>query len=157
MTTPQEQRVKAGPMLGSRLEFFTVKTSLDIQPGTPLTTADLIAAAASVHNAQADTLGGTKTLTAVDFNEVQKDTAGQARLDYFVAAINTFAQPIMLSVIPTFGADTNGDTNGITFAFEHVGAADVDRLADAIADAIVVNKDAANLTAAKALITVTKQ
>lgn len=156
MTTPQEQRVKAGPQLGSRLEFFTVKTSLDIQPGQ-LSTAELKAAAATAHATQAATLGASTSDANADFNEVQKDTTGQARLDYLVATIEMFAQPILLTVLPVVTADTNGDTQGITFAFEHVGAADVTRLTAAIAAAIVANGDAVDVAAATALITVTKQ
>ena len=147
MTTPQEQRVKAGPMLGSRLEFFKVTSTKSLAPGQ-LSTAQLIAAAKTVHDAHADTLGGTKATSGVDFNEVQKDTASQARLDYFVAAINMFAQPIMLSV-----AD---DGLSINFAFEHVGAATVAQLEAQLVAAIVAAGDAADATAAAAIVTVTK-
>lgn len=147
MTTPQEQRVKAGPMLGSRLEFFKVTSTLSLAPGQ-LTTAELIAAAAAKHDAQADLLGGTHSVSGVDFNEVQKDTASQARLDYFVAAINMFAQPIMLTVAT--------DGLSINFAFEHVGAATADQLKAQLVAAVLAAGDAADATAAAAVVTVTK-
>ena len=154
MTTPQEQRVKAGPMLGSRLEFFKVTSTKSLAPGQ-LSTVELIAAAKTVHDAHADTLGGTKASSGVDFNEVQKDTASQARLDYFVAAINMFAQPIMLTVAE--------DGMSINFAFEHVGAATAEKIEEQLVAAILNADDvtgadaAAKLAAAQAMVTVTKQ
>jgi hypothetical protein len=137
MTKPQEQRVKAGGHLGSRLEFFTVKTSLDVQPGL---VSPLVLPA-----------GG------VDASEIEKETAGQKRLDYFVATVNMFAQPVVLNFLPVTTADGNGDTQGFMFALEHVGATDVARLTAALAVAIVANGDAADVAAATALITVTAQ
>ena len=147
MTTPQEQRVKAGGKLGSQLEFFTVKTSLAIQPG--MKTASELAAEVA---ARVPT-----PVAGADFNEIVKETVSQARLDYFVAAINEFAQPVVLNLLPVVTADSNGDTQGISFAFEHVGCASVAKIQAGLAAAIVAAGDAADLTAALALITVTAQ
>lgn len=127
MTKPQEQRVKAGGHLGSRLEFFTVKTTLDVQPGL---ISPLVLPA-----------GG------IDASEIEKETAGQKRLDYFVATVNLFAQPVILTML----------ADGFMFALEHTKATDVARLSAALAVAIVANGDAADLVAAAALVTVTAQ
>jgi hypothetical protein len=137
MAKPTYLTAKAGGHLGSRLEFFTVKTSLDVQPGL-ITNPTLPA-------------GG------VDAGEIVKETAGQLRLDYFVQTVNLFAQPVILTMLPVTAADGNGDTQGFTFALEHVGATDVARLGAALAGAIVAAGDAADLAAAAALITVTAQ
>lgn len=145
MTTPQENRVKAGAKLGSQLEFFTVKTSLDITPGMKSEAALAAEVTAKGYVAGAD------------FNEINKELASQTRLDMFVATINQFAQPVVLTFLPVVSADTNGDTMGIMFAFEHVGAATVAKLQAALAAAIVVSGDADDLAAAAALITVTAQ
>lgn len=153
MTTPQENRVKAGGKLGSQLEFFTVKTSLDIAPGmkTPAEIAAEVAARVPT------------PVAGADFTDLVKETPSQTRLDYFVATINEFAQPVVMNFMPAATADTNGDTHGIMFAFEHVGCAArggktaIVNIAAALAAAIVVNGDAADVAAALAMITVTAQ
>lgn len=146
MTTPQEQRVKAGAKLGSQLEFYTVKTSLDITPGMK-TEAAIKAEVAAIEG----------IVKGADYNSIVKELPSQTRLDLFVATINEFGQPVILNFLPVTSADGNGDTMGISFAYEHVGCASVAKIQAALAAAIVVAGDAADLTAAAALITVTKQ
>jgi hypothetical protein len=146
MTTPQEHRAKAGAKLGSQLEFYTVKTSLDITPGMK-TEAAIKAEVAAIPG----------IVAGADYNAVVKELPSQTRLDMFVQTINEFGQPIIMNFMPAFAADTNGDTGGIMFAYEHVGCASVAKIQAALAAAIVANGDAADLAAAVALITVTKQ
>ena len=145
MTTPQEQRVKAGAKLGSELEFYTVETTLDIKPGMK-TEAEIKAEVALIPD----------VVKGVDYNSIDKELPSQKRLDYFVATINEFAQPIIM----TF-ADGK-----IMFAYEHVGCATVAKIKDALVNAILVHGDhgleadataADKLAAAKAAVTVSKQ
>lgn len=118
MTKPQEQRVKAGPNIGSQIEFFSVTTALDIQPGliTPL----------------------VLPADGVDASELEKETDGQKRLDLMVATVSNFAQPLMLK--------TKAD--GFTFAFEHVGAATAAKLKAALDAALVANGDVSDVVVA---------
>lgn len=136
MTTPQEQRVKAGAKLGSQLEFYSVETDLDITPGMK-TEAQIKAEVAAIPD----------VVKGVDYNSIVKELPSQTRLDYFVATINEFGQPVIM----TFAEGK------INFAYEHVGCATVAKIQAALAAAIVVSGDAADLAAAAALITVTKQ
>jgi len=136
MTTPQEQRVKAGAKLGSQLEFFSVETTLDITPGMK-TEAQIKAEVAAIPD----------VVKGVDYNSIDKELASQKRLDYFVATINEFAQPVIM----------NFAAGKITFAFEHVGCATVAKIEKALAAAIVVHGDAADVAAAADLITVAAQ
>ena len=125
MTKPQENRVKAGPQIGSQVEFFSVRTSLDIQPGLAVLTLPA---------------------NGVDASEIEKETAGQKRLDALMAIVGTFAQPLMLKISAVGAADGNGDTQGVTFAFEHVGAATVATLTAAITAGMVAYGDASAAT-----------
>jgi hypothetical protein len=136
MTTPQEQRAKAGAKLGSQLEFFTVETTLDITPG--------MKSAAQI-KAEVDAIEGS--VPGMDFNSIAKELPSQTRLDMFVATINEFAQPVIM----TFAAGK------IMFAFEHVGCATVAKIEKALASAIVVHGDAADVAAAAGMITVSAQ
>lgn len=136
MTTPQEQRVKAGAKLGSQLEFYTVETTLDITPG--MKTEDQI---------KAEVAGIAGAVKGMDYNSIVKELPSQTRLDYLVATINEFGQPVIM----------NFAAGKITFAYEHVGCASVAKLEKALAAAIVVSGDAADLEAAADLITVTAQ
>lgn len=136
MTTPQEQRVKAGAKLGSQLEFYTVETTLDITPGMK-TEAQIKAEVAAIPG----------IVAGADYNSIVKELPSQTRLDYFVATINEFGQPVIM----------NFAAGKITFAYEHVGCATAAKIHAALINAVLVHGDAADAAAADAAITVTAQ